>query len=200
MQECGPRSLQAPTPPSFDVCGTILSSMRNRLRGGSVSASRMRQQKRRGVQNGYYILVRGTTRSTSFAGKDLNMPWGPPCVCAWIVMAPRGYKRPLNQPESRICPFNRSNLEAQTLLCKPRTTRSTVRKSRGQRRGHVVPWLPRPQIVWTEVCAKAQPLPSDSKVPGGLRHVIAPPHRRTVHRGVMSWPEMTLMSPGGQNS
>ena len=37
------------------------------------------------------------------------MPWGPPCVCAWIVMAPRGYKRPLNQPESRICPFNTSH-------------------------------------------------------------------------------------------
>ena len=32
---------------------------------------------------------------------------------------------------------------------------------------------------------------------GGLRRVIAPPHRTTVHRGVMSWPEMTLKSPGG---
>ena len=54
------------------------------------------------------------------------MSWGPPFVCACVVRAPRGYKRPLTQPESRICPYNTSNLEAQTLLRKPCTTGSTV--------------------------------------------------------------------------
>ena len=150
----------------------------------------------------YYLAVHCTTRSTASTGKDLNVPWGPPFVCACVVMSPRCYKRPLTQPESRICPFNRLNLEAQTLLRKPCTTCSTVRKSRGQRRGQVVPWLPRSQIVWTRVCANAQPLPSVSECPVGLRRVVAPPQRTTVP-GVSclgTQPEMTLTSPGGPTS